>query len=27
MSAAHTIEDLDFAIEQFVAARDEVGLN
>jgi glycine C-acetyltransferase len=26
MSAAHTIADLDFAIEQFVAARDEVGL-
>ena len=27
MSAAHTIEDLDFAIDQFVAARDEVGLS
>jgi glycine C-acetyltransferase len=26
MSAAHTIEELDFAVEQFVAARDEVGL-
>ena len=25
MSAAHTIEDLDFAIEQFVAARDRTG--
>jgi len=25
MSAAHTIEELDFAVEQFVAARDEVG--
>jgi glycine C-acetyltransferase len=24
MSAAHTIEELDFAVEQFVAARDEV---
>jgi glycine C-acetyltransferase len=26
MSAAHTIEELDFAVEQFAAARDEVGL-
>jgi glycine C-acetyltransferase len=26
MSAAHTIEELDFAAEQFAAARDEVGL-
>ncbi len=25
MSAAHSIADLDFAVEQFVAARDEVG--
>jgi glycine C-acetyltransferase len=25
MSAAHTIEELDFAVDQFVAARDEVG--
>ncbi len=25
MSAAHTTEDLDFAIKQFVAARDEIG--
>ena len=24
MSAAHTIEDLDFAADQFAAARDEV---
>jgi glycine C-acetyltransferase len=24
MSAAHTIEELDFAVEQFVSARDEV---
>jgi glycine C-acetyltransferase len=27
MSAAHTIEELDFAIEQFVAARGEIGSN
>jgi glycine C-acetyltransferase len=26
MSAAHTIEELDLAVEQFAAARDEVGL-
>jgi glycine C-acetyltransferase len=26
MSAAHTIDELDFATEQFAAARDEVGL-
>ncbi len=25
MSAAHTIEELDFAVDQFVAARDEVA--
>ena len=25
MSAAHTIEELDFAVDQFIAARDEVG--
>jgi glycine C-acetyltransferase len=25
ISAAHTIEDLDFAIDQFVAVRDELG--
>ena len=25
MSAAHTIEELDFAVDQFAAARDEVG--
>jgi glycine C-acetyltransferase len=25
MSAAHTIDELDFAVDQFVAARDEVG--
>jgi glycine C-acetyltransferase len=25
MSAAHSIEDLDFAVEQFVAARERVG--
>ena len=25
MSAAHTIADLDFAVEQFVAVRDEHG--
>ena len=25
MSAAHTMEELDFAVDQFVAARDEVG--
>ena len=24
MSAAHTIEDLDFAVDQFAAARDDV---
>jgi glycine C-acetyltransferase len=24
MSAAHTIEELDFAVEQFVSARDQV---
>jgi glycine C-acetyltransferase len=24
MSAAHTIKELDFAVEQFIAARDEV---
>ena len=25
MSAAHTIDELDFAVDQFVAARDELG--
>jgi glycine C-acetyltransferase len=25
MSAAHTTEELDFAVDQFVAARDEVA--
>jgi glycine C-acetyltransferase len=24
MSAAHTIEELNFAVEQFITARDEV---
>jgi glycine C-acetyltransferase len=24
MSAAHTTEELDFAVEQFISARDEV---
>ena len=26
MSAAHTLEDLDFAVDQFVAAREAVGV-
>src|SRR5699024_8628852 len=26
MSAAHTMTDLDFAVDAFIAARDEVGL-